>query len=363
MEKNHQRQQEGIDQEMTDANVEQWSYSDYHAESDDNGLIGNVINFLSNDTYQPDYWQVYNAETNHGYYHVYVQPYDGKALLPGEHHILLEGSIPNPVWLENGSGIFSSPKWRGDDKNFALRLNKKENKLKEAVKKIKFDWPIGTTKISHPWAIQCYNYNDHYVKIEVKAGRYGGMKSYKVGILEVQDTIHALQNIISTDKGEKQIPPKQVSYRQLADEELIDSLEIPEVPAANLNIIKQLITQFFTPRISKKIFLGDLSEEKEQAFRSHVMPAEYAKDEIVAAVDTTIFGSAKDGIVFTPTHFLLKESDTTIIFSYDDFIGVESEHLTDKGEAIVKLKEKTIYIPLETEKEIYDLIKQIALTR
>ena len=55
--------------------------------------------------------------------------------------------------------------------------------------------------------------------------------------------------------------------------------------------------------------VGNYPDKKEKNVRKHVLPSAAQDEIIVALFDITVFGSAKDAVVFTPRVCYVKEID------------------------------------------------------
>ncbi|MCB9597044.1 MAG: hypothetical protein H6719_30250 [Sandaracinaceae bacterium] len=80
----------------------------------DGGGVGRAFGRLFG-SFQPDYVERYLLVAMDGLRWIYVQPYSGVAVMPGEHHVPLWGSPEAPV-VGDGSS------WFDENRRFALRL-------------------------------------------------------------------------------------------------------------------------------------------------------------------------------------------------------------------------------------------------
>lgn len=67
------------------------------------------------------------------------------------------------------------------------------------------------------------------------------------------------------------------------------------------------------PHLSKKVWVQTIPSKQLGNIQKHVLPDNLANSPIIAGIDLTTFGSAKDAIVVTPTQLVAKEFDNRII--------------------------------------------------
>ena len=79
-----------------------------------------------------------------------------------------------------------------------------------------------------------------------------------------------------------------------------------------------------------KLYLHPLAPVKDSCARNFILPPPARHLPIVAAIDTTLMNSLKDGFVFTPTHGFYKSDDAMIGFAWTDVRGIRPlDSLTD----------------------------------
>ncbi len=180
LDKAHARQKKSVIEEAGKAGatvvdvVEMGNEETSAAES----AIGSTLKSLFGGKVSRDYVQLFRLTTA-GINHIYVQPYDGISPVPGEHHAQIAGSWRSPLILEKR--LLGGGKWKADDTELAAELSK-DKSLKRVTSQLKWEWATGTTKIKLPWAVQIRAVPNGSSHLVMKAGRYGGFTSYKVGV-------------------------------------------------------------------------------------------------------------------------------------------------------------------------------------
>src|SRR5690606_39234637 len=75
------------------------------------------------------------------------------------------------------------------------------------------------------------------------------------------------------------------------------------------------IRQALAPHAGKKVWVGaETIPAKKLAHVQAALPPQLAGSPILAAIDLTVFGSAKDAIVVTPSHVVAKEYDDRVAY-------------------------------------------------
>ena len=66
------------------------------------------------------------------------------------------------------------------------------------------------------------------------------------------------------------------------------------------------------PHLGKKVWVGTIPPKQLGNIQKHVVPPALQGSHLVAGIDLTTFGSAKDAIIVTPTHLVAKEFDDVL---------------------------------------------------
>lgn len=363
LQKGYQRQKKSLMEQIENAGIKLLNFNEIDSEqSKASSAVTSTLKSIVGGKLQPDYWQIFTLEQG-GRKQVYVQPYSGSTILPGEHHLYINGSIDYPIVLED-TAIFGGPVWSSSNSEFAKKLNKTEKNLKKAVKKIEFEWKIGTGRIELDWAIQVFSMGNGTSKIVMKTGRYGGITSYEVGFNELNKVVDALSSIVKDLPGQKQIPPKNSSYDEIADNILgvtSKSIDTDSKPRkSSFKNYQAIITNAVRPHVGKQIFLGDIPDKKEKNLRKFVMPKEFSNHNIIAAFDTTVFGSAKAGVVFTSTHCFAREDDIHVSFELKDIVSIKSMETNKDDQAELILTSGNVLVPVSIHEEVLEVFRAIA---
>lgn len=279
------------------------------------GAVGGALKQLFGGRMKADGLQVLLFDTQ-GFRHAYLQPYDGMHPFPGEHHAILNGCLPSPATLRAAGILGWGTKWdTGQMAGLAKSLNEDPG-LTKAVAGVEWEWKTGMVKIDLEWTVQLRSLGDASSHLVLQAGRYGGFTTYEVGFknfLELSSALYAF--LADAPIGEQAfLAPCAFSFAI----DVIRTGGLPEVaatsnaaapaptPAPAQPIVeldyRPVVVEALTPRLGKKVHLGTgVPPKKEANVRKHVLPPDVAKVEILAVIDLTTFGSAKDALVITPT--------------------------------------------------------------
>ncbi len=130
------------------------------------------------------------------------------------------------------------------------------------------------------------------------------------------------------------------------------------------NEYAQLIRHFLQPTAHKKrVYVNHIPEEAQQKVRESTMkPWGGETQEIVAIIDTTMFGSLINPVVLTHTHCFTKDFDEYNAFEYNDIEYVDGFDGFAQSNLMVKLKGFNISkVPCGNQDELMEkLFHQIA---
>lgn len=271
------------------------------------GVRGALVSMFGG-THDIDAIQLIELAT-HGISHAYVQPYDGTSALPGEHHATLPGSIPAPAIL-HAKKLFRGSRWESIDEGFAAQLTRAFGGFD-----IAWEWKSGFTVIELPWAFQLRASSPTTTELVLRAGRYGGLTTYEVGFKTFARALSVASQLTSPAPVAEQaflVPVGWATGDHHVDElhddaanEPHDDVIAPSASVSQTEVIREIIAK----RASKRIHLAPFASKVDSNVREHVLPAAKRTEPIVAIVDLTVFGSAKDAVVVTPTHLYAKELD------------------------------------------------------
>jgi hypothetical protein len=143
------------------------------------GFVGGMKNALIGGKTKASAIQMLRFQ-NRDIHHVYFQPYQGLTVLPGEHHILINGNVPTPISFEK-VGILGKKKWVAPaNENIAQSLNSNAA-ISKITNQIKWEWGTGLSSIDLQHTLQLRPTGDGRTHIVLIPGRYGGFTTYHVG--------------------------------------------------------------------------------------------------------------------------------------------------------------------------------------
>lgn len=316
----------------------------------------------------PDFFQVFIFSRDY----LYIQPYSGLTVLPGEHHMILEGTFKEPLVLSD-EAIFGGPSWRaGKNKELTKKLQKDYPSLKKLSKKTEFEWAIGMGKIELEWASQVLGLGNGKSHMVMQTGRYGGFTTYEVGFHHFSELAQEVKKVLTGSGNEFHNPVFPVSYYSIARDILLgksqggetgetsrkagDGEQIPE--KKSYRNCADAILKAAEIYAGKKVHVGEYPGKKEANVRNHIMPG--SQERILALFDLTTFGSAKNAFVFCEEKAYIKNIDEQFIINYRDIssVGELVGLLDDKLE--MKLTSGPITVPVESHgeglKAVFDAI-------
>jgi hypothetical protein len=215
--KAYANQKKGILKEAEKAGCQVVSFSQQPEDGPPEGAAGRAVANLAKSLFggnlETDAIQVVACETG-GLRHVFVQPYAGMTPLPGEHHAVLPGSVAAPAILQRG-GLLSGVKWRSEGEEVA-RSFQGNGALKKVVKKCKWDWYVGSAKITLDWALQVRSLGDGRVHLAFQNGRYGGFTTYGVGFAQLLAVAGALGAVLGGPPAPEQPFSRPPAFAGLA---------------------------------------------------------------------------------------------------------------------------------------------------
>ncbi|MEM7181610.1 MAG: hypothetical protein AAF518_11900 [Spirochaetota bacterium] len=305
----------------------------------------------------PDFFQVFLF----GQEYLYIQPYSGITVLPGEHHKICQGSFSEALALTD-EAIFSGPSWRSDsNKQLNKEIGQNYPALKKISKKTEFEWAIGMGKITLEWGAQLFSLGNGTSHVVLQTGRYGGFTTYEVGFSHFQKLSNEIQKVLSNSETAYQEALYSISYLPLANSffageeegettQEYEEMTEEEVPAAASiaetidRDFAEIIAKSAKKFVGKKVFVGDFPAKKENNARKYAMSG--SPEKIVALFDLTVFGSAKDAIVLSEERCYIRDIEDPYTIAYEDVVSVGKVlgSLEDKLE--IHLKGSTLEIPV-----------------
>jgi hypothetical protein len=160
--------------------------------------LGSMAKAFVGGTVSSDDSQVFTLDCQ-GFAHVYVQPYDGLNAMPGWHFATLPGSVPHAAVLR--AFPLGRRGWV-DRKDQPIDGLNSHPVVSSSVRSLEWNWRTGMVEIKLPWAIQMRPTGIGTTEIAMRAGRYGGVSTYGVGVavfLQVARAIHTLTSTAPID--------------------------------------------------------------------------------------------------------------------------------------------------------------------
>ncbi len=363
LEKAHERQRQSLISEAQRAGCTVLSIQESgDREKAEGAAVGTSLKAIFGGRVGADTVQVMLLETM-GMKHLYVQPFSGVSPIPGEHHAVLGGSLP--AVIELGPGGFS-PEWKSPDKELSKALNKSFPVLKAAAKKCEFEWAVGFGTVKLEWAIQVASMGDGRSHMVMQAGRYGGVTTYEVGFSHFMRMYNELSGSMRPERFPTQGFMHPVSFGAVFEQLVLGKAaqgpepRKPAAAGAGQTDFTDRIRQIALPLEGKKVHVQSIPEKKERSARQFVLPPEAKDEKIVALFDETSFGSAKDAVVFTPTHLYAHELGTKASFPLADLKAVKGVEGALMGGILVETGALgTLKIPCAADEELLKVLKAL----
>ena len=281
-------------------------------------VVGDSLKSMFGGKLQIDGIQLFRLYTN-GWAHAYVQPYSGFTPLPGEHYGVLPGSLPSPAIARSKS------RRQPFDPNAGAEIAGflgQSSALQAVMGQLVWEWPTGMATVELDWTVQLRSVGDGSSQLAMQSGRYGGLTTYDVGFAVWLRLCGAIHGSLAQAAWPAQWFPVQPRFVGLSGGP--PQPEQPHSPAAQAVSAPQgsavsvqldygpAIAQALQPHLGKRVWLGEGPAQKMANVRQHVLPGQISNVPLLAAIDLTTFGSAKDAIAVTNTLLIAKEFDDVI---------------------------------------------------
>ena len=325
-------------------------------------VVGETLTAMFGGRTRPDGFQLFRLSTN-AWTHVYVQPYSGFAPLPGEHYGVIVGSLASPAIARADLRHSDHPFDPAAGPAIAQHLASAPA-IRAVLRDLVWDWPAGMTKIELDWAVQLRSVGDGTTQVVMQAGRYGGLTTYDVGFAVWLRLCGAIHACLAQGAWPAQPFPIAPHFAELLGYPAAPAG--PVTPPANPVSIQldyaAVIAEALRPHLGNKVWLGEGPAKKAANVRKQVLPPELASAAVLAGIDLTVFGSAKDAIVVTPTHLITKEFDDRQRIALSQIRQVPpGQSETASAVQIVVDHLGTLSIPVGTDFEpVHDLLAAIA---
>ena len=325
-----------------------------------NAALGSSLKALFGGRAQFDHVQVFRLHTQ-GWIHTYAQPYSGLVPLPGEHHGVLHGSLAAPAILRPG-GLFGGAKWDPSAWPDVARYLDSAAHLASVVRATEWEWGTGLSVVRLEWGVQLRSLGNGATHVVMQAGRYGGLTTYEVGFSQwlrlcqilpsfLQQAAHPAQAFIEAPRWDA--PAMAVMQGQEIVPASPPVQPAPSPAGTDVRIdYAGTIGVALTPHVGRKVWVGTIPAKQLGNLRAHVIPPQLCDSPVIAAIDLTMFGSAKDAIVVTPTHFVVKEFEQATVLDLPAIRAVNGPRgLTSGTIEIVVDRLGALAIPVGTSLE------------
>jgi hypothetical protein len=290
------------------------------------GAIGGSLTAMIGGGMRVDTVMLLHLQTNH-WSHYYAQPFSGFNPLPGEHHGILHGALATPAIARADLRYADSPWDPAAGPELARQLAASPH-VRRMLGSIVWEWAVGMTKVTIDWAIQLRSVGDGTTHVVMQSGRYGGLTTYDVGFAQWMQVCQALHPCLAAWAPPAQAFPVPTRYGELihgcSTASAGAAAEPASAPPSRTTVSVDYVAtvrQALAPHVGKKIWIGaETIPAKKLGHARAALPPQLAGSPILAAIDLTVFGSAKDVIVVTPTHIVVKE--------YDDHFAYELAGIT-----------------------------------
>jgi hypothetical protein len=197
------------------------------------GPLGKAIATLVGDRIKHDAVQAFLLRSE-PWLHLYVQPYGGLRALPGEHHVLVAGTLEGPVILRRR--LLGRLAWESRSERAHRRLEE-STAVRTEARRLEWSWQTGLDEIRLEWTAQLAPAGGGFSHLVVQAGRYGGTGVCRVGIAQVLALAGSLARALGASRllGEPRALPER-SERSHATAGLaeVGSAGLADVGAAGL---------------------------------------------------------------------------------------------------------------------------------
>jgi hypothetical protein len=283
--------------------------------------VGSAVSALFGGTFSIDAFSCFQFSTN-GVPYLFVQPYSSFYPMPGEHHVWLQGTLRAPAQWQQGT---FSDKWLSNDPATAFLLEQ-NRVLASSLRGIRWEWRIGRGEIEHPWVLQTRPFHGGLTHLAMKATgeKVGLSMQHLTGAVRLLQIAMQLQPSLTHAPGYPELPFMLESrytplFLQMLSGSLPPTAPAPRTPPTDFS---QTILQILAQTPANKLLLHPLAPTKDSCVRNFILPPAARHLPVIAAIDTTIMNSMKEGFAFTPTHGFFKSDDATLSFAWTDVRGV-----------------------------------------
>lgn len=268
--------------------------------------------------------------------HLYAQPFDGKFALPGEHHAVVEGTLPGAALLRE---TFSGPRWESPQSPESARILNGSRWLDAVIGNTYWDWRVGIGRFEMPWLAQVRPRGGASSHVCMHATGEARSTAHEIGLSPFLRLLRALERSLwpldqPADQPFVLKPAYDTTFETVIAGSPVGSYPPPVTAPCDQS---DTILTVLAPHAGGKLSVGRIPRTKEQNARENVLPPSLRQQPILALVDLTVLGSARDAVVFTPTHGVMRESDEFLVFSWPEIRAVGTPEHAEDAEVVIHL--------------------------
>lgn len=199
--------------------------------------------------------------------------------------------------------------------------------FKATLENTTWEWKLGMGEFKYPWSLQTRPVTNGYTHVAMQGtGEQEGM-THEVGLGQFQRLVAQLTPMLAQNPAVVETPflhptAYESVYAQIATRALDLRNGLPETEAVDHG---QTVYGWLAPHAAKKLYVGNLPPKQDANVRRLVLAPFAQAWPIVAAVDLTVMGSAKEALAFTPTHLFVRQEGGPAFFQYSDLRSVDPE--------------------------------------
>ncbi|MCU0693677.1 MAG: hypothetical protein MUF54_19995 [Polyangiaceae bacterium] len=280
--------------------------------------------------------QLFHFETA-GLIHLYVQPFAHANPVPGEHHVQVAGGLCASVGYMNQRGL--GKRWLTLQQQPAPVRFSQSRAVRDAMSAARWKWRVGMGAFAMEWLVQARPAGPGVVHVCMMATGETRISAHQIGIQDVARIVNALAPLMDDAAPAVEQPfVCPVSFGNLLGQ-VARGARIFAAPAARTSTqdFSGAIRDALASRVDPGLLTPPLPARKEHNVRTAVLPASAQSFPILAVVDLTVFGSAKDAVVFTPTHCFLRDGDERLTFAWTEVRAVRPPQGERERELLIVL--------------------------
>lgn len=135
--------------------------------------------------------------------HFYFQPYEGMTVMPGEHHMLLDGVVMDALVLKK-MGMAGRKQWVAATDISLSEAYNGSAALRNITKRVEWEWAAGFAKIDLKWTVQIRPAGNGKTHLMMQTGRYGGLTTYQVGFNVFLNLAATFMKVLQPGEGVEQ---------------------------------------------------------------------------------------------------------------------------------------------------------------